>query len=358
MLVVGSQQLVEGRRARSRRPMVKCEGDECNLKAQHFVLYSNIKQALKSNFDIKARHIYPLMNSVELLKRRYDGSDASLNNSSRLVRDLLVHKDLEKAVNIFQSDAGRSLIDLYRTPVNGNEQNLACNKLRIEDIERAAKQLESNADLAAVFTNIHRNFVQKSASKCAKKACLSMDTSMSRIDYMLMRERTRSHWRSHARHFGPRFSAQQQDQQSNIPFDEHEFGAQEQKLCQFFKRTNESSCEISAPELAQIQFTGPKKQNPSAFVDSQTRAGGEAKSELERETAATQQAVQLLVNECRPMRSLLDYNLMALKWYNKRGLTDINRLDAHSCPRLNYWLQIDRICTELDSLANRETLTY
>lgn len=348
-----------------------CKFDECQLKPQHFMLYSTIKEALESNFDIKGKEIYPFLDAVELLRLRYDGSDASLKNSSRIIRELLDSSELKRALMIFQSQAGRSLTDLYRTPTNGNEQNLACNKLRIDDIERARKILDQDKELASVFANIQRNFAKKSAKKCLKKSCSSIDVVMSRIDSMVNRN---NHEHSHRRH---RPSSAFEDSRERYPrlsdsddskiiadLANREFGKQELELCRFFKKTNRTDCSISGYELSEIKIsTSLVNELSEAYNNQETDAGSTSNNSNGKDKDAN---LKHMMESCQSFKAILDRNLYALMWYNKNELISKQKWSSrvNNCPKLSYWLQLNRVCSEMDavskgdSIMEKETIVY
>lgn len=363
-----------------------CQGDECAMKAEHYALYSTIKSALETNFDIRGKDLYPFINSVELLKLRYDGIDADLlaNNGSRLIREMLVSNELRRAMKIIQSPSGRSLADLYRTPTNGKEQNLACNKLRIDDIERASKMLEMDKELKSVFENIHRNFVRKSAKKCLKKACTSVDDSMSRLDSMVNR---RHHHHYHGHHNNrhslssessslddigdrnPRLSdptSASSTADSTSSESGREFSKQELELCNFFKRTNQSDCVISGSELSEISVIKATQLNEllASYANNKSNS---ATTSIDSSSASTKPGLKNILEQCEPMRGVMEHNLAAFKWYNKNELFSKQKFNARTgnCPRLSYWVQLDRLCAEIESVSRngispieRESITY
>lgn len=373
-----------------------CQGDECSLKAEHFALYSTIKMALDSNFDIKGKELYPFLNSVELLKLRYDGNDANLlasNNGTRLVRELLVSNELRRALKIIQSSSGRSLADIYRTPTNGNEQNLACNKLRIDDIERASKMMEMDKDLSSIFANIHRNFVRKSAKKCLKKACTSIDDSMSRLDSMVNRRTSNFHNHRHHHHNreshnrqspstndnpsfdvefnerNPRLTDSTGNRDSDLEFNSREFAKQELELCNFFKKTNQSDCTISGSELSEISVNKPTQLNELliSYANNKSNATTTPIAISPQNIASSSSNIKEILDQCRPMQSIMEHNLAALKWYNKNEYISKSKYNSrtNNCQKLSYWLQLDRLCADMEMISKngissleKETINY
>lgn len=341
-----------------------CRQEECQLSPQHFALYSSIKEAVESKFDLKGKQIYPLLNSIEVLRRRYNSNDPTLKATSKLIKELLDNDYLVRSLKTLDSVQGRALIDLYRGSVNGHQQNLACNRLRIQDIERASKQLDSDADLKAVFGKVHENYVKKSAKKCLRRACNSIDTTMSRLDYMLTRPHGRPSEDDLENSITDSVVERTNSSKSERPTYRREFETQELELCRFLKKTNKTECEITGPELKELSFIGPNGLKLADLIDAyylgKQIAGDDLVKRLPENSNSDATFVsrsQLILDQCRPMRSLLDHNLAALRWYNRGDLIDKQKFATHSswCPKLSYWLQVDRLCSELEMLITKRS---
>lgn len=340
----------------------RCQAEECLLSKQHFTLYSNIKRAIETKFDMKGKQMYPLLNSIETLRYRFAFDNTS--REAKLVKGLLSNEYLVKSLRVIESPQGRTLIDLYRSPMNNHEQSLSCSTLRIQDIKTASKLLDVDRELESVFGKIHKNFAKKSAKKCLKRSCTSLDIAMSRVDYML---------KGH-RHDRPRPSSDSESYLDNLILDNstltattisipkenqidqnlhREFGPQELELCKFFKKTNETSCSITGRELKEIKLIGTV---PSDMIDVYIKNKNVNGTESKPQNSALSSS-QVVSELCRPIQGLLDYNLAALKWYSRANLIDKEKLEskADRCPRLLYWLEIDRLCSELEKTMNQSS---
>lgn len=393
---------VEGKKIKS-QSFAKCQLDECHLKQQHFSLYSFVKRYVDNEFDLSGREIVPFLKSVDVLKRRFNNqneSQATKLNGTGLVQALLSNENLVSALKIFQSDDGRALINLYRASVNGKSQNLACSQSRIEDFELATSKFEANKLLASVFTNIHKNYLKKSAKKCLKHSCTSVETSMIKLDSVLGKYQTLIVDDNQLiRSSGDINNDQLQDNNNTFGggSQKREFESEELELCKFFRKTNESDCEISGRELSEISFINYNnsktdertnkttssellkdylksyyknskrvdKSGARVVVDSTLlKDTGESQEQTEKESLDA--AARSIMAQCRPISSLLDYNLVAIKWYRKQNLIDEQKLNSRTfwCPSLSYWLQIDRLCKELESYlvenqnGSGETFSY
>lgn len=350
----------DAKKSKLRQAKSKCHQDECNLSPTQFALYSNLKSALDSQFDISGKDLVPLLRSIQILKLRFESS----SNATRLVRDLLSNKTLESAIEVFESEDGKSLTDVYRQSVNGRRQNLACSKYRIDEIERATAKLEANAKLAAVFTKIHKNFVRKSAKKCLKHSCTSVDTSMSRLDSVLGK-RLNPLSRPHD-DIDILAAGSESESLIQAPTNQaREFEAQETELCKFLKKTNESNCQITGTEMAEIKLileqsgTNETRKNP---VEEYMNA-----YEINNPKVDGQSTGQHILQQCSTFRGILGLNLAAIKWYQRHNLIEDQKMSVRTfwCPGLAYWLQIDRLCEELVAVLDRsslpmssDTLTY
>lgn len=340
------------RKSKSRQSKFKCDLDECQLSPAHFALYSNLKNALESKFDINGKDLVPLLRSIEVLRTRF-GSES---NKTRVIWDLLNNKTLETALEVLKSDDGRRLIDTYRQSINGRRQNLACSKYRIDEIERATANLESNSNLAAVFSKIHKNFVKKSAKKCLKNSCSSIDNSMSRLDYVLGKRPS-----SRSRHHEASALVAEDPLDNNTlnrahELEHREFEEQETELCKFFKKTNETDCQISGSEMSEIKLVSERESvndtdNRKNYIDNYIKAYETNHPSSEKLSVGDHMLLQ-----CSTLRAILDLNLVGLKWYQRHNLIEDQKMSVRTfwCPGLSYWLQVDRLCDELaEALATR-----
>lgn len=402
-LLAIQQQQIEARRIKSIN-QIKCKAEECQLPQTHLILYSFIRKSIDNNFDLRGKEILPLLKSIEVLQRRYKsptiGSSVNNNNSTssqQLIKSLLNDEKLADALKVFYSDDGKSLINLYRASINGKGENLACSEFRINDIERASKKLNSDQQFKKVFGKIHKNFIKKSVKKCLKHSCNSIDLSMSRIDSAIGSS-FKNRLTNNNAYFNKLFKDDNNiDQSANInqttpslssnnnnDLIKREFDSEEQELCRFFKRSNETNCAISGRELNEISFklnngkivspiddynnsqitpindfmkdyyfnshvlmkqtTG--KQEREQFISSinTTIPDTKTKSQID-------EAKKTIVGQCLEMRNLLDYNMLAIKWYRKNNYIDNQKIDSRTiwCPSLHYWLQIDRLCGQLEN---------
>lgn len=347
---------------------IKCQEDECQLKPQHFALYSSIKRAIDSDFDLNGKDLVPLLRSVEVLRRRFSNhksDDWVKLNGSSMVLSLLDDEKLNSAIKTLQTDDGRTLMNLYRSSSNGRSQNLACSEWRVNEIEFAAKKLERNEQLALVFSKIHKNFAKKSAKKCLKHSCNSLDESMSRIDSVLRRPTKSVSTNEEEGDKSDDSDGVLNDQAKLV--DERDFDSEELELCHFFKRTKGSSCQISGRELSEISFLNEKVNDTKASSSfggplkdyktgkwNSTVSGSEPASnsnhtlsQLPFEEAQS----KIALSKCHSIKPLLAYNLAGLRWYTKRDLIEPRKLVSRTfwCPSLSYWLELDRLCGELES---------
>lgn len=388
---------------------LRCQSsDECQMNAQHFALYSSVKRALDSEFDVNGKELVGVLRAVDVLRRRHERAPTderfaqpTRNGSDALVTALLADQRLRSAMNTFQSDDGRALLDLYKSSMNGGRgQSLSCSHMRLDDIERAARKLDASAELTAAFARVHKRFVRKSAKKCLKRACNSIDESMSKLDSVLGKQQTQPSYNAQNSALATRLplmsvssasSDQDTDQittttttDSSIPTTtttlatpskqettdssyEREFEREEHEFCRFIKRQNSSApseCRVSGDEMNEISLinvgAGDSIANELliAYYNNFVRTTPpDASSPSQSDLDATRRIV--LARSCRPMRALLDYNLAALKWYRKQDLIEEQRLASRTfwCPSLSYWLQVDRLCNELESTMAAPTTT-
>lgn len=378
------------KRHRSSSSSATCEGDACLLPKEHLDIYSNLKEALDSGFDISVKDLVPLLRSAEVLRRRYQNeskSDETTLARRKLVDSLLQNATLMNAMRSFNSDDGRALVNLYKSSLHGRSQNIACSQWQLDEILRASQRLESDKELADLFDKIHKNFVKKSAKKCLKQACNSIDLSMSQLDSVLRRSRRRA----------SRDSAYTEDESSLSNFiddsdqmttstdsgreerpspgpagDRREFADEESELCKFFGRSNETECRISGRELSAISLLGNNKGadgntsstdqlNLDDYLTSYALNRRVKTNEEMNSTASSvsnkdkEQAAAAILDQCRRMRPLLNYNMAAFKWYNANNVIDQQKLEVRLvwCPNLSYWMQIDRLCNEFEDIIDK-----
>lgn len=355
------------------------------MKPEHFRVYSTVKQALDQDFSIKGKNLIPLIRSVEVLTRRF-ASPSGANkqnqaitgiNGTELVLKLLANQKLRQAMEVFNSDEGRQLINLYKSSINGNQQNLACSKWRVGEIEFAARKLDQDERLARVFANIHKNFVERSAKKCLKSSCSSVDDNMNRLDSILRKSSRRKGFLVHSLPFettGGNSSGTSEESSTNSISEEaliaqivdepaSEFQAEELELCRFFKRTNATNCQASGNELSEISFVKSSKQTinetssnaepsrPSSNLDEYL---ADYQANRKRELARDGNGATEVLAQCGSIKPNLDYHLFGLRWYQRQGLISEEKLRARTfwCPSLTYWFELDRLCNELKLSLN------
>jgi len=338
----------------------ECEHNECFLSKSHFNLYRVVKSALDSGFDISGKDIIPLLRSVHILRRRFEiAGGGDIDGASR-VRFLLANETLINAVTIFESNDGRELTNLYKSSTNERDQNLACSLIRIQDIERASARITYSPRLEWLFSKIHENFKRKSANRCARVSCKSVDYSMSKLDSVLRRSQLPEEERTRLEGENGNDTAVSIEKSRNNR--DREFHFEELELCKFFKKTEDPGCEITAEELSQIhlfrQETDAPNDNQPTLQDIDEFLRSYRPSKPRAVTPATEDTWddgprQAIISACRPILSLLDYHLAGVKWYQEQNLfgkkSGIWR--APMCSSLNYWLQIDRLCREINALA-------
>lgn len=367
----------EARKHHHSKSLGKCQDKECELSQQHFALYSTIKRALESGFNLSGKEIVPMLRSVEILRNRFANSaqDYPLNGTD-LVRTLLDNNNLKEALKVFNSDEGRELITLYRASVNGRGQNLACSSMRIEDLKRATARVESSWEFHNVFSKINKNFLKKSAKKCLKHSCTSIELAMTKLDSVLTKSgRAKSSTSSSSStamddnsiqtdnlvSSGSSSVVEQQEAESN---NFREFQAEELELCKFFKRTNATDCKIGGVEMANIQLE-PASSEADADSDlTKSPSLSEYLSVYAKSSGnmSDEEAGKRILAQCRSMSPMLEYSLAPLKWYRERGLISDQKLASRAfwCKSLSYWMQVERLCGELESrltaAKNRPTL--
>lgn len=363
--LIANNQLVESRRHKIAPYATKCQAEECQLRPTHLALYSYIKKVLNDNFDIGGKEILPLLKSIETLKKRFELDQINANsnlNGTNVVRALLSNETLVQAVKIFNSPEGRSMTDFYRSSVNGRDQILSCSQYRVEEIERFAKKLDDNKQLNWLFSKIHQNFVKKSAKKCLKCSCNSIDLSMSRLDSTLSKQKPSSN--SYNQLFGESSDDNGTNSLSSVEnINRREFEQEELRLCQFFKQTNETDCIITGRELNEIELI-----NNRTFLETSLKSYNQNVLLKENITSLANESITVNLElaresvdqQCKQIKSLLDYNLYALKWYKHEGLIGGEKLNSRTfwCPSLYYWLQIDRLCEELGKTAQTTTTKF
>lgn len=340
----------------SKEPQAKCQTpDECKLGKQQYALYAFVKRALDSKFDLVGKELIPFIKSVDVLRKRYQGLD---HNETSFIRNFIADERINNAIELFKSDTGSNLIELYRSSINGKDQNLACSEFRLRSLERATILLDNNQELAKVFAKIHRNFAKKSAKRCLKHACSTIDTNMSELDSVLP----------------AKYHAAADDDKSgdvtriaaNESTTRHrEFEKEELRLCHFLSRTNMTDCRITGAEMKEIDLSRVSSQrltsNRSLTVEDLLKAyytnvlaiglDGKEKS-INNEAEQMQLASRTVLQEsCGPLRRQLEYHLAALKWYQELGYIDKQKLNSRAvwCPSLSYWLQVDRVCHDLET---------
>lgn len=355
-VVVGIQQ-VEAKRSKPVAASVRCQDEECRLKAEHFELYSAIKRAVESDFDVSGKDLIPLMRSAEVLKLRYFNQEPELNGTS-LVKSLLADERLTRALKVLDSEDAQALVSLYRSSSGGRWQSLACSRWRVGEIELAAKRLDRNPQLASVLAKVHKNFLRRSARKCLRQSCNSVDENMSRLSSTLGRPLELRH-----REAGARLAVADEGPMSTSsggpegpprpPVGEREFANEELELCRFFKRTNATSCQVSARELTGLSLAAGSNSTQLGELLAEygrNRLSGEQWSSPGEQLEAAKRLVRV---QCRPMRPLLEQSLAALRWYSSQQLIEERRLASSGlwCPSLAYWLEVDRLCAELEAAA-------
>lgn len=252
-------------------------------------------------------------------------------------------------MNTFNSNQGRGLINLYRSTSSGRSQNILCSQWQLDEISRASKILDSSSEVSEVFAKIHKNYVKKSAKKCLKHACNSIDTSMSQLDSVLRRFKRKSHMKDTLTEEELSLSNLINDDsldsstttQSTPPTGaRREFGDEELELCRFFSNSNATECRLSGKEMSSISLVG-SNSSLDTYLKTYADRGEEGSS-----TAA---ATKVILEQCATIRPLLDYNLAALKWYTENNVIEQQKLETRLvwCPNLMYWLQTDRLCNEL-----------
>ena len=392
------------------------------MRAAHFALYSSIKQALNEDFKhFQGRDLLAFIRSVGALKRRFEvqtrlGEERAQLNGTELVLGLLGDRRLLGALEVLESSEGRQLVDLYRGRVNGREQNLACSEWRVREIEAAAARLAQEPRLAAVFSGAHRSFVERSARKCLRSACKTVNDNMSQLDLPL-KQRTGTGSRRRlsggvAQEFAKSTGAaaaaeleagetgglekeadreketergeEKKEQQQGLVTatpdrgDERaEFYEEELELCRFFKRTNSSACQASGRELSQLSFVraderpttvgagqqqATEGQSDGANMRSSSSRLAELLADYERVLSARPtrgpSAERTVLLQCRAMRPTLEHSFAALRWYTRNGALRPDKLESRAawCPSLSYWLELDRLCGELETqLAPRDS---
>lgn len=338
---------------RNKSSVVKpCQLEECKLSPQHYALYSSIKTAMESNFDISGKEILPLLNSIEILDRRFNRAELTAPlNGSEVVKSLLSNEKIVKLMLVLQSDQGRDLIEIYRSSVNGKDQNLACGKFRVENLERLSKKLESDEKLGVIFKKIHQNYLKKSAKKCLKCSCNSIDVNMSQVDSVLKKNRA------------AQLADVTTDDNYSKLLDRREFQSEELELCRFFKKSNKTDCELSGAEMKEFNISNT--QNETHKIGEQLadllKTYYLHKSNSSYSEENEKDASRMILAQCRPMRPLLDFHLAAIKWYRAQNLIEDHKLSSRTlwCPNLSYWLQVDRVCAELELvLGTSATFSY
>lgn len=363
------QVVVEAKKSKS-ASSVKCQLDECQLSEARFALYSTVKQALESDFDLTGKEVLPFLKSFEVLRRRFSGQDVS-QNGTKSIKELLNNESLKEAIKVFESDDGRALINIYRSSINGKSQNVACSEWRLKDLEFATNKLESNQNLGKFFSKIHRNFARKSAKKCLKHSCTSIDAQMSRLDSAKQQLSVYADLNDQSENSNKveEASSSQDSKPQDIVKFEREFDAEELELCRFLRKTNESNCDLSGRLMEQISFAkvsnlkeedalnGSSSSTLNDYLDAYYANRIKLASNMNSTSDAADskrsdgrdEAGNAILDKCKPIRPLLDYSLAPLKWYRKQDLIEGQKLATRTfwCPSLSYWLEMDRICAEL-----------
>lgn len=365
---VGSRPEVEAKKqhSKSSSSSSKCQDKECELSGQHFALYSNVRRALNSEFNLNGKEIVPMLRSVEVLRKRFDvvaaGDQIRRLNGSELVLELLNNNTLKEAMKVFNSDEGRELVTFYRASVNGRGQNLACSQMRIDDLKRVTARVESSWEFHTVFAKINKNYLKKSAKKCLKHSCTSVELAMTKLGSILPgsgKQQQQQRNKQQPLEESNSILTDNLDQQEPINAAHEkqparEFEAEELELCKFFKRTNATDCKISGTELGNLSFLAGAV---AATTDSANDSNLEdhlkqyAANNMQQQQSLEEAGKQILA-QCTTMLPLLEYNLSPIKWYRERGLIDDQKLASRAfwCKGLSYWLQMDRLCGELSPL--------
>lgn len=306
---------------------LKCRDEECEIPEEHFSLYSRAKQAFDSEFDFKnGKEIIAFSNAIRILYQRYDNADDfdSLPGS-KVIRDrILARPDFQRALLILSSDEGRSLIDLYRVKLNDKKYNSSCSSARIARIKRGENLFKENSDLKWMFEKLHKSFANRSALKCLKYSCSSVNTAMTSIN--------------------PESTKWSTDSPIMNSID-REFKKQELALCQFITGTNDSMCRIEASELA--QFKVENSTQIEALLAAYVR--NRAEISVGNQNLSVDKSKQTLLSQCRTMEKSLDEALFGLKWFSQQHILSDQQVETRRywCPELSYWIEVDRICKQL-----------
>lgn len=358
---------------------IKCQGKECELSAPHFALYSTVKRALDGGFDLSGKEIVPLLRSIGILQKRFQHGKTRTRtqplNGNDLIRDLLNNRTLNDALEAFNSDEGRGLISFYRASISGRGQNLACSNQRAEDLRRAANRIR-NPTFMAAFGKIHENYSRKSAKKCLKQACTSIDLAMTRLDSVVLsqkspystggRRKSAHHHHHHSSESLETNSINVNDNNNNLvdspvasSIDQQQAGAvnstttrefqpEELALCKFFKKTNEENCTISGAEMSNLTFimkTEPPIDHP---IEGET-LGEHLKIYSQKNMpaqATLEEALGEVYGQCETLEPMLTYNLDGIEFYLFNNLITQEQLDSRAfwCKGLAYWVEMDRLC--------------
>lgn len=319
----------------------KCVEDQCKLAPAHFTLYSLLKRAIDFGFDVSGKQAVEVMRAAEVLSRRFDTPASGDLAGKQLVLELLNDKILRKGLEVMNSDAGSELLDIYRMSTGGRKSYLACSQRRIEDIERAERKLQANATVKQVLSKVHHNFVRKSAKKCMKYMCTSIGNSMSSIDSFVKLAESSDETKEN--------ETEPSTQQ------EAEFTTQERALCLFFRNSSDtsSSCEAPADVLNEVRLVSSESEKSDKGITPVAQLLETYASVLattSNSSLSIEAAEADVRKQCSSIKTLLDYNLAPIKWYRSKHLFARRKFESRVfwCPMLAYWLEIDRLCTELD----------
>lgn len=379
------------------------ETEPCaKLTPAHYVLYSRLKQALDSDFDLsngkelvevfRAYRVLSIRFENELKSNSLDNKDSnheSISGSS-LVVELLQSPKVQILNAMTHQPELMSLIDIYRSSTGGKKRNFACSEQRIDDIKRAIRMIESNS-LRSLFGKLHDNWVKRSARRCLKHSCTGLDLAMSNIDSFVKlasKKDTASSSASSTTTSIPSTSSSTQTTvnseidtnniQSTKDKREREFGEQEFALCRFFKNSTSSSvlepnCKISSTELSEISLIDGKtevsqqyKDLLSIYVNKLEQVSNLNDSSMDVLTKDSDKVEKdtedELRRQCAIMSPLLKYNLNPIYWYRDNKLFGLQKLETRQfwCPLMAYWIQIDRLCDELEvvnKLKDKQTIS-
>lgn len=368
---------IEAKQTRLSTLIPRCQEDECELSPSHFVLYSRLKQANESQFDVEGKELPDLIESWNILKARFQpdfNASTSTLNGTALIRSLLNDRYLVEALRLLDTSAGRQAVNVYGRSMSRKKRGLVCSRQGVEDL----RYVTQDSALNYILAKVHKRTLKKSAKKCLKYWCSSLDVSMSKLDSILRFGQRETRFKEDAEDnqvdVDDSKEARNQTSQPVNSSKRREFESEEIELCRFFKKTNETGdCILTGNDLSQVHLIEPCNDQSSdrtkcnitlsplfadyldSYYNNSVAYHDIDKERSNQESSGRLRAARVISSQCNPLSRMLDNHLAGFRWLlNERAIED-QQLTTRLllCPSFSYWYQVDRLCNELTVALSR-----